>query len=171
MLVRFSSSSCHRSVHDKLQMMVWQHLFAMSMNACSRPTARGTLRNKCRQRKWSTRKCRQRNCKWSTKKRRQRNGKWSTRKWGRAKLFILDIQAVDPKARTLLLFIFVWLKMSNETSNLHVVQFFNAQLLAHLDFWELRYWHFDVSRHNVRWGASSIFIAILNKHPEFQNFI
>jgi len=29
--------------------------------------------------------------------------------------------------------------MSNETSNLHVVQFFNAHLLAHLDFLELQY--------------------------------
>jgi hypothetical protein len=56
-----------------------------------------------------------------------------------AELFILHIQAVHPKARTLLLIFFVLLKMSNETTNLHVVQFFNAHLLDHLYFLHLSY--------------------------------
>ncbi len=57
--------------------------------------------------------------------------------------------------------------MSSETSNLHIVQFFNAHLLAHLDFLEL---NIDVSAFldaTFRSGASLIFIAILTNTPAF----
>ena len=39
------------------------------------------------------------------------------------------------------------LKTRNENRMFHVFQFFNAHLLAHLDFWYLRYWYFYVPTH------------------------
>ena len=55
------------------------------------------------------------------------------------------------------------MKECNENRMFHVVQFFNAHLLAHLDFSHLRYWCFNV------WKRNFSIRCVVDFHRHFNN--